>query len=172
MCDTAPMTEPGPRDIVTSYVERVWNLGDRSAVVEYCADPYVRHDAGRSRVMSHADQVERVTSERAAGTAADGRSLHFETLLLAGDGQDVTWVWNMTGPTGTELAESGVTAEVVGEELRICGIEVFRVAEGRIARSGTARRWRVTGASGGDPAVGGHPGQGQNAAPWAACSKS
>ena len=132
MCDTAPMPEPGPRDIVASYVERVWNLGDSSAVVEYCADPYVRHDAVRSRVMSHAEQLERVTGERAAGTAADGRSLRFETLLLAGDGRDVTWVWNMTGPAGTALAESGVEAEVAGDELRICGIEVFRVVDGRI----------------------------------------
>ena len=132
MCDTSPMAELEPRDIVANYVERVWNLGDSSAVVEYCADPYLRHDAGRSRVMSHAEQLGRVTSERKAGTAADGRSLHFETLLLAGDGRDVTWVWNMTGPTGTELAASGVEAEVVGEELRICGIEVFRVVEGRI----------------------------------------
>ncbi len=132
MCDTASVTELQPREIVADYVERVWNLGDSSAVVEYCADPYVRHDAGRSRVMSHAEQLHRVTSERAAGTARDGRSLRFETLLLAGDGQDVTWVWNMTGPTGTELAASGVAAEVVGEELRICGIEVFRVVEGRI----------------------------------------
>ena len=132
MCDTSPMAELEPRDIVANYVERVWNLGDSSAVVDYCADPYVRHDAGRSRVMSHAEQLERVTSERAAGTAADGRSLHFETLVLAGDGRDVTWVWNMTGPTGTALAASGVQAEVVGDELRICGIEVFRVVEGRI----------------------------------------
>ena len=127
------MTELEPREIVASYVERVWNLGDSSAVVEYCADPYVRHDAGRARAMSHAEQLERVTSERAAGTAADGRSLHFETLVLAGDGRDVTWVWNMTGPTGTALAASGVEAEVVGDELHICGIEVFRVVDGRIA---------------------------------------
>lgn len=127
------MAELEPRDIVASYVERVWNLGDSSAVVEYCADPYVRHDAGRSREMSHAEQLKRVTGERKAGTAADGRSLHFETLLLAGDGRDVTWVWNMTGPTGTELAASGVEAEVVGDDLRICGIEVFRVVDGRIA---------------------------------------
>ena len=132
MCDTAPVSELTAREVVASYVERVWNRGDSSAVVELCADPYTRHDAGRVRVMSHADQLERVTSERASGTAADGRSLHFETLLLAGDGQDVTWVWNMTGPTGTELAASGVAAEVVGDELRICGIEVFRVVEGRI----------------------------------------
>ena len=126
------MAELPARESVASYVERVWNLGDSSAVVEFCADPYVRHDAGTWRVMSRAEQLHRVTSERASGTAADGRSLRFETLLLAGDGQDVTWVWNMTGPTGTELAESGVPAEVVGDELRICGIEVFRVVEGRI----------------------------------------
>ena len=132
MCDTAPMSGSSACEIVASYIERIWNRGDSSAVVEFCADPYTRHDAGKATVMSHADQLHRVTSERAMGTAVDGRSLHFETLLLAGDGQDVTWVWNMTGPTGTELAESGVAAEVVGDELRICGIEVFRVVEGRI----------------------------------------
>ena len=132
MCDTAPMSESSAREIVASYIERIWNRGDSSAVVEFCADPYTRHDAGKATVMSHADQLHRVTSERAMGTAVDGRSLNFETLLLAGDGQDVTWVWNMTGPTGTELAESGVAAEVVEGELRICGIEVFRVVEGRI----------------------------------------
>ena len=126
------MSELSAREVVASYVERVWNRGDSSAVLEYCADPYTRHDAGSTRVMSHTEQLKRVTSERAAGTAADGRGLHFQTLLLAGDGRDVTWVWNMTGPTGTELAESGVAAEVVGDELRICGIEVFRVVEGRI----------------------------------------
>ena len=132
ICDTAPMSEFSAREIVASYIERIWNRGDSSAVLEFCADPYTRHDAGGVRVMSHTDQLHRVTSERVMGTAADGRSLHFETLLLAGDGQDVTWVWNMTGPTGTELAESGVTAEVVGDELHICGIEVFRVVAGRI----------------------------------------
>tara|TARA_Y100000588_G_scaffold379383_1_gene461435 strand:+ start:531 stop:821 length:291 start_codon:yes stop_codon:yes gene_type:complete len=83
--------------------------------------------------MSHLEQLHRVESERAAGTATDGRSLHFETLLLSGDGQDITWVWNMTGPTGTALAKSSVPKEVVGEEIRICGIEVFRVADGRIS---------------------------------------
>lgn len=126
------MTEVSAREVVAEYVERVWNLGDGSAVVELCADPYVRHDAGRTRVMSHAEQLHRVTSERAAGTAADGRSLRFETLLLVGDGRDVTWIWNMTGPAGSELAGSGVAAEVVGDELRVCGMEVFRVVEGRI----------------------------------------
>lgn len=139
MCDTAPMSggegaEGGDaRAIVAEYVERVWNRGDPSAVTELCADPYVRHDAGQSRVMSHADQLERVTGERAAGTAADGRSLRFETLLLASDGRDVTWVWNMTAPTGTPLAAADIPAEVAGDELRICGIEVFRVTGGRIA---------------------------------------
>ena len=133
VCHTSPVGERDARELVAEYVERVWNRGDSSAVVDLCADPYVRHDAGGSRVMSHADQLDRVTGERAAGTAADGRSLHFETLLLAGDGRDVTWVWNMTGPTGTELADSGVEAEVVAEELRICGNEVFRVVAGRIA---------------------------------------
>ena len=113
MCDTAPMSGSSACEIVASYIERIWNRGDSSAVVEFCADPYTRHDAGKATVMSHADQLHRVTSERAMGTAVDGRSLHFETLLLAGDGQDVTWVWNMTGPTGTEMAESGVAAEVV-----------------------------------------------------------
>ena len=82
--------------------------------------------------MTHADQLGRVTNERAMATAADGRSLHFTTLLIASDGRDVTWVWDMVGPTGTELAESGIAAEVANGELRICGIEIFRVVDSRI----------------------------------------
>ncbi len=127
------MSALSAREIVARYIERVWNRGDSTAVIEFCADPYTRHDAGKTTVMSHTDQLRRVTSERASGTAADGRSLHFTTLLLTDDEQDVTWVWNMTGPTGTALAESGVPAEVVNGEIRICGIEVFRVVGGRIS---------------------------------------
>ena len=69
ICDTAPMSEFSAREIVASYIERIWNRGDSSAVLEFCADPYTRHDAGGGRVMSHTDQLHRVTSERVMGTA-------------------------------------------------------------------------------------------------------
>ena len=175
MCDTAPMSEFSAREIVASYIERIWNRGDSSAVLEFCADPYTRHDAGGVRVMSHTDQLHRVTSERAMGTAADGRSLQFETLLLAGDGQDVTWVWNMTGPTGTELAESGVTAGGGGRRtphLRDRGVPrggrahhrgVEQPADGRSLGLGPGR-------PPGSGMVGGRRGRGDNGAPWAGCS--
>ncbi len=127
------MAEKDARAIVAEYVERVWHLGDNSAVSELVTDPYVRHDpGGATKTLSRAEQLERVTVERAVATAEDGRSLHFEAVVLSGDEQNVTWVWNMTAPAGTKLEQVGVPMEVVDGEIRMCGIEIFRVVDGRI----------------------------------------
>jgi hypothetical protein len=121
-----------PKDVVREYVERVWNGGDIDALTEFTSDPYTRHDAGGAVVMTHDDQLERVTRERAWCKAADGTSLRFSPIILTGDGTDVCWVWNMNAPLDCELADKGLPLEVVDGEIHMCGLEIFRVVDGLI----------------------------------------
>jgi len=122
-----------PRELVSLYIEQVWNEGDMSAVRDFCADPYHRHDSGRLTTMSHDEQVDRVTEGRAIATAPDGTSLHFDSIILTGDDEYVTWAFNMTAPLETALAAMDFPMEKTSTTVEMSGIEVFRVVDGRIA---------------------------------------
>ncbi|HJP40332.1 MAG TPA: nuclear transport factor 2 family protein [Dehalococcoidia bacterium] len=126
------MSQKTAREVAEEYIERVWNIGDPEAVLELCANPYTRHDAGKVTVMTHEEQMDRVTRERAAATLPDGRSFHFTNTMVSSDGSNVTICWDMTAPAGTDFARSRVPVEERDSELRACGIEIFRVTEGRI----------------------------------------
>lgn len=114
---------------VQAYVDRVYNEGDVDALTAFCADPYTRHEAGSMVVMTHAQQLERVTRARDSGGAADGRSLSFSTVLVTSNGTDVCWLWDMTAPADCSIARSDMPFEVVDDEIHMCGAEIFRVVD-------------------------------------------
>lgn len=99
-------------EVVTAYIKEVWNEGKVNLIGELCADPVVRHDANTVTELSHAEQVERITH--------NFEELHpfFEDVILAGDDQHITLLWNVTGRD---------------PNWKWCGIEVFRVTNGKIA---------------------------------------
>lgn len=103
-----------PRELITLYWDEVWNKGRVELIPEICADPMIRHDVGRVTRMSHEDQIARVR---------DGHAMMLPTFtheVLVADGEVASSVWNMTG-------------HMHGEPIAICGIETFRVIDGRLA---------------------------------------
>ena len=122
-----------PVETVIAYTEQVWNRGEAEAITELCGDPCVRHEAGTSVSLSHADQLDRVHRARDAMASADGRNVQFINVLTTGDGTDVCAVWNMTAPSDCAFAShEELPFETVNDEIHMCGTEIFRVVDGRI----------------------------------------
>ncbi|PCG09524.1 hypothetical protein COA17_06535 [Sphingomonas ginsenosidimutans] len=99
-------------DIVRAYGVQAWTEGRDDWIPELCADPIIRHDANREVRLSHAEQRARMRHNY-----EELRPV-FEEVVLAGDDEYVTLVWNVTGRD---------------PNWKLCGIEVFRVVDGRIA---------------------------------------
>ena len=107
------MAHLGPRELIGLYVEEVWNKGNVEFVREICADPMVRHEAGKRVELSHDQQVERLRKTLSSHTP------RFTSEFLVADDTHVVTVWNMTSAS---------------EKFpRMCGMEVFRVRDGRLA---------------------------------------
>lgn len=100
-----------PVDVVRRYLEEIYHEGRVELVRELCADPVVRHDPGRTSQMTHDEQVERISAELPKWSPL------FTWDVLAGDADYAVLVWNATGRTA---------------ERTLSGIEVFKVADGRI----------------------------------------
>ena len=103
---------PSPVDIVDTYLRRVWNAGELDLLDQVCADTVIRHEAGKVDRMDRARQRKRI-----AGLIAT-RAPQFTDVVLHGDDRFVTSVWNLVGDGGA---------------WQLCGIEVFRIEDGRIA---------------------------------------
>ena len=98
-------------ETVTLYIERIWNEGRDDLIPALCADPIVRHDPNALTALSHAEQKARIRHNY------DELRPVFTWEVLAGDDRHITLVWNVTG------RDPG---------WRLCGIEIFRVADGLI----------------------------------------
>ncbi len=120
-------------EVVLRYLHEVWNEGRADVVREVCADPVTRHDAGEVTRLDHAAQIARVEANRAAAASSDGRNLRFDIVVTAAGERDVCVVWNMTAPADCRLADADFPKTVVGDEMHMCGSEIFRIADGRIA---------------------------------------
>lgn len=98
-------------EIVRAYGIDAWNGGHDEWIPQLCADPIIRHDANREVRLSHAEQRARMRHnyEELRPT--------FEPVVLAGDDEYVTLIWNVTGRD---------------PNWKLCGIEIFRVLDGKI----------------------------------------
>jgi len=99
-------------EIVRAYGVDAWTQGRDDLIPELCHDPIIRHDADREVRLSHAEQRARMRHNY-----EELRPV-FEDVVLAGDDEYVTLVWNVTGRD---------------PNWKWSGIEVFRVVDGRIA---------------------------------------
>lgn len=99
-------------EIVDLYIHTIWDKNETHLVREYCADPIVRHDGGgKTTRLTHDEQIARISGQYQEYVPK------FSDVVLAGDHEYVTSVWNVSGKD---------------PEWKLCGIEVFRVQEGRI----------------------------------------
>lgn len=98
-------------EIVDIYLRTIWNEGQAELVRTYCADPIRRHDPNKLTCLSHDEQINRIS------TQYEQLRPIFTDIVLFGDDTHVTSVWDVTGKD---------------PDWRLCGIEVFRISDGRI----------------------------------------
>jgi hypothetical protein len=98
-------------EVIDLYVKEIWNGGNFDLVREICANPITRHDADKITHLTHEEQIARLRH------VIEEMQPVFENVLQPSDGTYVTAVWQcVTGSNG----KWG------------CGIEVFKVLDGRI----------------------------------------
>jgi len=98
-------------EVVTLYNLEVWNKGRIELVPELCAERMTRYDANSVTTLDIDEQIARIRHNY------DELRPTFEPVVLAGDDEYVTLVWNVTGRD---------------PNWKWCGIEVFRVVDGKI----------------------------------------
>ena len=122
-----------PVDTVQSYFDRVYGDLEVEAIRELCSDPYCRHEAGGEvHLLDHEQQLERIRGVIAATTVSDGRTFSFTPIVMSGDGDHVSVTFDMTAPADSPFVAAAPEGAIVGDELHLCGIEVFRVTDGVI----------------------------------------
>lgn len=99
-------------EVVRIYIEEAWNKGRYDLVPELCANPVIRNEANSRIEVDHEAQMARIR------TNYDALRPIFDFTVFHGDDQHVTLVWDVKG------RDPG---------WRWCGIEIFRVENGRIA---------------------------------------
>src|SRR3954465_8417771 len=122
---------PSAREVVTHYLDVLYNQRRLDLIPDLIDDPTWRHKAGEVVSLSMAETVDRLQS------ALDlCPELHFDTVVMHDDGVMVTVNWN-----GRSTQRDGCSFEY-------CGIEVFRVVNGKIVEIWNSREtgghWQPT----------------------------
>ncbi|AOH83282.1 hypothetical protein AWL63_04145 [Sphingomonas panacis] len=100
-----------PRELIELYWDRVWNQGEADMVRELCHDPIVRHDPGCVTRLSHDEQIARIKHR------FELQAPFFTHEVLIADDDCAVSVWNAHTRKGPRIER--------------CGIEVFRIVDGR-----------------------------------------
>jgi hypothetical protein len=98
-------------EVINRYVAEIWNGGQVELVRELCADPVTRHDADKITQLSHDQQIARLK-----GVISEMQPV-FENIIQSTDGTYVTAVWQCITKSNGKAG---------------CGIEVFKVVDGRV----------------------------------------
>jgi ketosteroid isomerase-like protein len=110
------------RATVRRYLDVLYNERRLDLIPDLIADPTWRHKAGEVTSLSLDETVERLQA-----TLDLCPVLHFETVVLHDDETMVTVNWN------------GSSTQHDGRSYEYCGIEVFRVVDGKIVEIWNSR---------------------------------
>ena len=100
--------------LLERYWEEASNQGNYELVRELCADPIIRHDVdGGVTKLSHDEQIARVKM------GVEDFGVHIDRIINHADDTNVTSIWE--------------TKSAKDENMNLCGIEVFKVENGRLA---------------------------------------
>ena len=100
--------------LLERYWEEASNQGNYELVRELCADPIIRHDVdGGVTKLSHDEQIARVKM------GVEDFGVHIDRIITHADDTYVTSIWE--------------TKSAKDENMNLCGIEVFKVENGRLA---------------------------------------
>jgi hypothetical protein len=107
------MSKPTAQVLLERYWDEASNQGHVELIRELCADPIVRHDPGKITRLSHDEQIARVKF------GIEEMGVMISRVLIHATDDAATSVWNLTSTKDPNL--------------KLCGIEVFRVEDGRLA---------------------------------------
>jgi ketosteroid isomerase-like protein len=110
------------RGTVQRYLDVLYNERRLDLIPDLIADPTWRHKAGEVRSLTITETIERLQA-----TLDLCPVLHFETVVLHDDATMVTVNWN------------GSSTQRDGRSFEYCGIEVFRVIDGKIVEIWNSR---------------------------------
>lgn len=99
-----------PNEIVTIYCERAWNDCETDLIREICANPVIRHYAGRTQEMDHDSQIARIRERHVSAKP------RFTGIVQFSEGPYVAYVWNNETAQGAKKS----------------GIEIFKIEDGKI----------------------------------------
>src|ERR1051325_11549380 len=104
-----------PEEVVRRYLSELYNERRLDLVPELIADPEIRHAPGETKVMSLAENTERLERMFAACPV-----LRFEPTVVITEGDLVSVAWN------------GWSTQTDGRSYSFAAIELFRVRNGKI----------------------------------------
>ena len=110
------------RSVVVTYLDVLYNQRRLDLIPELIADATWRHKAGEVKCLTIAESVKRLQD-----TLELCPELHFDTMVMHDDGTMVTVNWN------------GRSTQRDGRSYEYCGIEVFRVVDGKIVEIWNSR---------------------------------
>jgi ketosteroid isomerase-like protein len=110
------------RATVQRYLDVLYNERRLDLIPDLIADPTWRHKAGEVRSLTISETIERLQA-----TLDLCPVLRFETVVLHDDATMVTVNWN------------GSSTQRDGRSFEYCGIEVFRVVDGKIVEIWNSR---------------------------------
>ena len=109
------------REVVELYNLVVWNECNIDLAEELFADTVIRHEVGEAHTLTRAQAVQRIAD---VWQLFDSLRFDLNIVIEGDDGEHVAIVYDstMTTKDGTETTP----------EIKIAGIEVFRVVAGKI----------------------------------------
>jgi ketosteroid isomerase-like protein len=122
MTDTSTSDARSARATVQRYLDVLYNQRRLDLIPELIADPTWRHKAGEVKSLTITETIDRL-----GATLELCPELHFDTVVLHDDGTMVTVNWN------------GRSTQRDGRAYEYCGIEVFRVVNGKIVEIWNSR---------------------------------
>jgi ketosteroid isomerase-like protein len=119
------MSEPTPEDVVRRYLAVLYNERRLDLIPELLADPEIRHAPGETKVVTLAENTERLEKMLAACPV-----LRFEPVVVVADDDLVSVAWN------------GWSTQVDGTSYEFAAVELFRVRGGKIVEIWNGREAR------------------------------
>ena len=114
-----------PEAVVHRYLTVMYNERRLDLVPELIADPEIRHAPGETRVMTLAENVERLTR-----MFEQCPVLRFDPKVVIAQGELVSVAWN------------GFSTQLNGKSYEFAAVELFRVVDGKITEIWNSREAR------------------------------
>ena len=125
------MTNPSPEEVVRRYLAEMYNQRRLDLAPELIADPEIRHAPGETKVLSLAENIERLEKMFELCPV-----LRFEPELVITQDDLVSVAWN------------GWSTQTDGRSYEFAAVEIFRVVDGKIVEIWNSKeakgRWGST----------------------------